>query len=79
MEGAYGSSVRGRGAKGSSKRDKVAESAAKYSAFTPEKALKEIVKLEKKMFQHAKDLEFEEAAQVRDEISQLRAQVIQAG
>jgi len=76
MEGAYGSSVRGRGAK---KLDKVAESSAKYSALTPDKALKEIVKLEKKMFQHAKDLEFEEAAQVRDDISQLRDQVIKAG
>jgi len=76
MEGAYGSSVRGRGAK---KLDKVAESSAKYSALPPDKALKEIIKLEKKMFQHAKDLEFEEAAQVRDEISQLRDQVIKAG
>jgi len=37
------------------------------------------VKLEKKIFQHAKDLKFEEAAQVRDEISQLRDQVIKAG
>jgi excinuclease ABC subunit B len=44
--------------------------------MTPDKALKEITKLEKKMFQHAKDLEFEEAAQTRDEISQLRQQVI---
>jgi len=34
------------------------------------------MKLEKKMFQHAKDLEFEEAAQVRDQISKLREQVI---
>ena len=79
MEGAYGSSVRGRGTKSTIKGDKVAEASAKYSAFTPDQALKEIVKLEKKMFQHAKDLEFEEAAQVRDEINQLRAQVIKAG
>ena len=79
MEGAYGSSVRGRGANGSNKGNKVAESSAKYSTMSPDKALKEIVKLEKKMFQHAKDLEFEEAAQVRDEISQLRDQVIKAG
>ena len=76
MEGAYGSSVRGRGAKKSAK---VSESSANYSAMTPDKALKEIVKLEKKMFQHAKDLEFEEAAQIRDDINQLRDQVIKAG
>ncbi|MEE9444925.1 MAG: excinuclease ABC subunit UvrB [Cocleimonas sp.] len=69
MEGAYGSSMRGRG----KKLDKVAEGSASYSAsMTPDKALKEITKLEKKMFQHAKDLEFEEAAQTRDDISRLR-------
>ena len=73
MEGAYGSSMRGRGKK---KLDKVAEDAATYLSMTPDKALKEITKLEKKMFQHAKDLEFEEAAQTRDEISRLREQVI---
>ena len=73
MEGAYGSSVRGRNSR---KLDKVAESAANYASMSPDKALKEIMKLEKKMFQHAKDLEFEEAAQVRDQISKLREQVI---
>ncbi len=73
MEGAYGSSMRGRNKQ---KLDKVAESSASYSSLTPEKALKEITRLEKKMFQHAKDLEFEAAAQVRDEISQLKELVI---
>ncbi len=73
MEGAYGSSMRGRGKK---KLDKVAEDPATYASMTPDKALKEITKLEKKMFQHAKDLEFEEAAKTRDEISRLREQVI---
>ncbi len=72
MEGAYGSSIRGRGRQ---KLDKVAESAASYTAMSPDKAIKEISRLEKKMFQHAKDLEFEEAAQVRDQISQLRDRV----
>ena len=69
MEGAYGSSMRGRAKK---KLDKVADSAAIYATMAPDKAIKEISKLEKKMFQHAKDLEFEEAAQTRDEISKLR-------
>ena len=69
MEGAYGSSMRGRAAK---KLDKVADNAAVYASMTPDKAIKEIANLEKKMFQHAKDLEFEQAAQVRDEISKLR-------
>ena len=78
MEGAYGSSIRGRNSK---KLDKVADMPAHYAKFatmTPEKALKEISKLEKKMFQHAKDLEFEEAAQVRDDISVLRKQVFKS-
>ncbi len=72
MEGAYGSSMRGRAAK---KLDKVADTRAHYDHLTPDKAIKEIAKLEKKMFQHAKDLEFEAAAQVRDEISNLREYV----
>jgi excinuclease ABC subunit B len=72
MEGAYGSSMRGRVSK---KLDKVADKAADYSTLSPDKIAKEIVKLEKKMFQHAKDLEFEEAAAVRDQINQMREQV----
>ena len=69
MEGAYGSSMRGRAKK---EFDKVADSKASYNSMTPDKAIKEITKLEKKMFKHAKDLEFEEAASVRDEIANLR-------
>ena len=38
----------------------------------PEEALKRITSLEKQMYQHARDLEFEEAAQVRDQIELLR-------
>jgi len=75
MEGAYGSSVRGRNTK---KLDKVAESVAHYDSLTPEKATKEISKLEKKMFQHAKDLEFEEAAQTRDQIAKLREYIFRS-
>ncbi len=69
MEGAYGSSMRSRTKK---EFDKVADSKASYGSMTPDKAIKEIAKLEKKMFKHAKDLEFEAAASVRDEIAGLR-------
>ena len=69
MEGAYGSSMRGRAKK---EYDKVAETKASYNSLTTDQAIKEIAKLEKKMFKHAKDLEFEEAAQTRDEIANLR-------
>ncbi|HIO96703.1 MAG TPA: excinuclease ABC subunit UvrB [Leucothrix sp.] len=76
MEGAYGSSMRGRGKQ---KLDKVAEDAAVYKTMTPDKALKEIAKLEKKMYQHAKDLEFEEAAQTRDKMAEIREFVFKSG
>ncbi len=38
------------------------------SALSPEHILKEIARLEEKMYQHARNLEFEQAAGVRDEI-----------
>ena len=69
MEGAYGSSMRGKAKKEFAK---VAETKANYNSMTTDQAIKEIAKLEKKMFKHAKDLEFEEAASVRDEIANLR-------
>ena len=72
MEGAYGSSV---ASKMRGKLAKVAEDHADYRAMTPAKALKEITRLEKKMYKHAKDLEFEEAAATRDQISTIREQV----
>ena len=34
--------------------------------------MKKIKKLEEKMYQHARDLEFEEAARIRDEIQQIQ-------
>jgi excinuclease ABC subunit B len=40
--------------------------------LTPEQLLARIQKLEKQMYTHARDLEFEEAARLRDEISALR-------
>ena len=54
------------------KRRKAAESASRYRALAPEQALREITNLEKKMYQHARDLEFEDAAHLRDEIQMLR-------
>ncbi|MUK93183.1 excinuclease ABC subunit UvrB [Aliivibrio fischeri] len=58
------------------KLSEVAEEGASYSAMSPQQLEKEIQKLESKMYQHAKDLEFEQAAQVRDEIDNLRKQFI---
>ncbi|NGZ66411.1 excinuclease ABC subunit UvrB [Vibrio aestuarianus subsp. cardii] len=55
---------------------KVAESSQTYGALTPLQLEKEISKLEAKMYKHAQDLEFELAAQKRDEIEKLRQQFI---
>ncbi|EGR0580427.1 excinuclease ABC subunit UvrB [Vibrio cholerae] len=55
---------------------KVAEESAAYQVLTPQQLEKEISKLEAAMYQHAQNLEFELAAQKRDEIHQLRHQFI---
>ncbi len=44
-----------------------------YEAMTPEKVAKTLKQLEKKMREYAKNLEFEEAARVRDQILALEA------
>ena len=64
MEAAY--PVPGRG------RRRVAEDATPYESLTPEQLLKKAQKLEKRMLRHARDLEFEEAARLRDEIQRIR-------
>ena len=45
-----------------------------YEVMSPEQALKKAAQLEKKMLKHARDLEFEEAARLRDQIQIFRAQ-----
>lgn len=55
---------------------KVAEPSQSYEVMTPQQLEKEISKLEAQMYQHAQDLEFELAAEKRDEIDQLRQQFI---
>ncbi|NNM59033.1 MAG: excinuclease ABC subunit UvrB [Legionellales bacterium] len=57
---------------------KVAEKAAKYEKLTPQAMAKQIQQLEKNMQEHAKNLEFEQAAQLRDEIRQLQAAIFGA-
>jgi excinuclease ABC subunit B len=67
LEGARSEApVRGRG------RRRVAEPAAEYADLTPEASARQLRKLEKRMHDHARNLEFEEAAQLRDQIQQLR-------
>lgn len=52
---------------------------ARFAGLSPEAMLKEIVKLEKQMLQHAKNMEFEEAAILRDQIIALNAQIKTSG
>ena len=67
MEGAV---VRGRSRRRPARM--VAERISEYRALTPEQVMKKIKQLEKRMYRHAQDLEFEEAATLRDEIMLLR-------
>ena len=53
---------------------KVAEAAQAYQALSPERAAAQIKKLEQQMFQHARDLEFEQAARLRDQIRAIKEQ-----
>jgi excinuclease ABC subunit B len=66
LEGAYVSAP-------SSKRyQKVAESMATYSACSPTQLAQKIKQLEQQMYHHAKNLEFEQAAAVRDQLQELQ-------
>lgn len=55
------------------------EQIAKYATFSSAQLSKEIKQLEEQMFSHAKNLEFEEAAKVRDEIKRVRELMISMG
>ncbi|MBS0309260.1 MAG: excinuclease ABC subunit UvrB [Proteobacteria bacterium] len=50
----------------------VAQEHAKYEAMSEKQVSKEIKRLEKLMIEHAKNLEFEKAAQVRDQLHALK-------
>lgn len=71
MEGAY-AVVKGRARNYA----KVAEETIEYAALTPAQLQKKLKALEDKMYKHAQDLEFEQAAQLRDEIQHIRERVI---
>ena len=58
---------------------KAAEHRSQYESLGEKGAAKEIKRLEKLMLDHARNLEFEKAAQVRDQLTVLKAQVFGAG
>ncbi len=51
---------------------RVAEGLVEYAAMPPAKVLREVKRLEHKMYEHAQNLEFEEAARLRDEIRRIQ-------
>ena len=57
---------------------RVAEQVAEYASLTPQQMAKRIKALEKAMYQHAKDLEFEQAAAIRDQIRELQGRGLAA-
>ena len=56
----------------------IAEDIHEYEAITPEFAVKKIHQLEQQMYEFARNLEFEDAARVRDEIQQLKSVAFEA-
>lgn len=75
MEGAYAGTNKNRRGK------KVAEDSANYGngATMPIKDVaREVARLEEKMYTHARNLEFEEAAQTRDQVEKLRQKMLLA-
>jgi excinuclease ABC subunit B len=60
-----------------SEAQRIAEEEAEYIAMPPKKLAKFLRDLEEKMYQHARNLEFEEAAVLRDKIQQIRKGVLE--
>ncbi|WP_026339162.1 excinuclease ABC subunit UvrB [Psychromonas ossibalaenae] len=65
--------------KGKTKQDNVSESRADYQISSEQDILKQIAEKEKQMFAYAKDLEFEKAAQIRDEVAKLHEMLVTMG
>jgi excinuclease ABC subunit B len=74
LEGARSDAANDKGRGRGKTERKVAEPAADYSTLSPEQIAARIRKLEAQMYKHAQDLEFEQAAKVRDEIHKLRSE-----
>jgi excinuclease ABC subunit B len=67
MEGAYAGQV-----PGARKFARVAEDLVEYAGLSPEMLAQKVKQLEKQMHQHARNLEFEDAAKLRDQIRHMQ-------
>ncbi|MDM7860015.1 excinuclease ABC subunit UvrB [Alteromonas sp. ASW11-36] len=63
-------------ASGKIKLRKVAEKEKTYKAMNATQLMEKVAELEKQMFEYARELEFEKAAGLRDEVEQLRKQIV---
>ncbi|OGT55114.1 MAG: excinuclease ABC subunit B [Gammaproteobacteria bacterium RIFCSPHIGHO2_12_FULL_63_22] len=70
MEGARSAPEPG---KGRAKARQLAEDAERYLVLEPGKLAARLKQMEAQMYQHARDLEFEQAGQIRDEMQRLKA------
>ncbi len=68
--------IPGAGMSFSKAKNKVAEAPADYQNMTAKQKTKTLKQLEDRMYQHAKDLEFEAAAAIRDQIRLLQAEMV---
>jgi len=68
--------IPGAGLGAKTKRNQVTEQQASYKVLTPKEKEKKLAKLEDEMYKHAKNLEFEAAAKIRDDIKQLQAEML---
>ena len=75
MEGAYATKKVSRAG---GRQAAVADSADDLSLLTPDQAARRIAEKEKQMFEHAKNLEFEDAARIRDEIESIKTSLLVA-
>ncbi len=58
---------------------KVAKERAEYAALTPKQLAKRLQQMEQAMYRHAQNLEFEEAAKIRNEIQHIRTLALGPG
>ncbi|HEA3087784.1 TPA: excinuclease ABC subunit UvrB [Aeromonas salmonicida] len=72
MGGSRSAGKAGRGSR------KAAEPQGEYHVRSASEIAKEIKRMEEQMFQHARDLEFEQAAALRDQIQRLRHELIES-
>lgn len=55
---------------------KVAEKEKQYQAMNAKQLMEKVAEIEQQMFEHARDLEFEKAAALRDQVENLRNQIV---